>query len=61
MSAWTIRIRILLGFSAILIPLAMGAITSSLGCSSINRLAHLSHETTDQDLFMADRIADHLA
>jgi methyl-accepting chemotaxis protein len=61
MSAWTIKKRIILGFSAILIPLALGAISAYWGCSYVERLAQLAHVTTEQDLFMADRNADHLA
>lgn len=61
MSAWTIKKRILWGFSAILIPMAIGAISTFWGCNYISRLVQISHKTTEQDLFMADRNADHLA
>ncbi len=61
MSAWTIKKRIIFGFSAILVPLALGAIGSYWGCSYVERLARISHESTERDLFMAERNADHLA
>jgi len=60
MSSWTIKKRILLGFCALLIPLALGAITAYWGCNYVARLASISHDTTERDLFMAERTADHL-
>ena len=61
MSSWTIKKRILAGFSAILIPLALGAVSSYVGCSYVARLAAISHDASEHDLFMTERNADHLA
>mgnify|MGYP000863167167 CR=1 FL=1 len=61
MSGWTIKKRIVAGFCALLIPLALSAAAVFVGAGYVQGLAKLSQDATEQDRFMADRYADHLA
>ncbi|MGQ9636111.1 MAG: methyl-accepting chemotaxis protein [Bryobacteraceae bacterium] len=61
MSTCTVKKRILLGFSGILVPLALGVTSAYWSASYVERLARISRESTERDLYVVERITDHLA